>query len=328
MAEMNTTTADLLQQMIDIKKNTREAIAGKGVEIVGGMITYPQAIEAIPQVFTGTEIDFTRAGWLQSDSDDQNRIYNISMEEALTQANIMWKSYGDYTKWTKSYDTGFDLGDVRVRPSGWSNLVIAPMIINYEKDYKLYNGSYVDGSLFAQCFKLRYAPTIDVSNTTSLHHMFALCYSLIQAPFLETGHITNMDSMFRYCNSLTTIPQYDMSSVTNVNEMFAWCAGLTTLPRLNWSSVTDTRDVFLSCYKLKKVGGFIGLKTSLEIRNTILDSESLVNIFNDLYDWVENPDGLPDIEGGPYIYLTSVLLNKLSASQKAIAINKGWTLAY
>ena len=40
MAEMNTTTADLLQQMIDIKKDTRSAIAGKGVTIVGGMETY------------------------------------------------------------------------------------------------------------------------------------------------------------------------------------------------------------------------------------------------------------------------------------------------
>lgn len=47
MAEMNTNTAELLQQMIDIKRDMRTAIGNKGVTVVSGMESYPSAIESI-----------------------------------------------------------------------------------------------------------------------------------------------------------------------------------------------------------------------------------------------------------------------------------------
>lgn len=47
MAEMNTNTAELLQRMIDIKKDMRTAIGNKGVTVVSGMESYPSAIESI-----------------------------------------------------------------------------------------------------------------------------------------------------------------------------------------------------------------------------------------------------------------------------------------
>jgi surface protein len=50
---MEKNTAELLQQMIDIKRDMRTAIGNKGVTVVSGMESYPSAIESIQQEISG-----------------------------------------------------------------------------------------------------------------------------------------------------------------------------------------------------------------------------------------------------------------------------------
>ena len=249
---MNTTTADLLQQMIDIKKNTREAIAGKGVEIVGGMITYPQAIGAISQMFVGSEIDFTRAGWLKSNSDETNRLESNYINDALSYANLLWRLYGDMSTWEKNsiytknplaYDT---------------NMVIAPGIqVSDSMERLTSNKGWSDiCGLFEGCSSLRYVPNIDFTPSTKevyAEHMFEGCGELRVLGELKTSNVVNMSDMFKDCSSLTSIPQMDTSNVTAMYQMFFNCTKLTTIPQLDTSNVGNMNSMFYNCSSLTSI---------------------------------------------------------------------------
>lgn len=353
MAEMNTTTAELLQQMIDIKRETRTAISNKGVSIVGGMETYPTAIDGIKQEVTGLAYDFTRAGWLQSDSDAVSQREAQFINDSIDYTALMWQNYGDYDQWPNTY---YDGENYKVRPSGWSKLVVAPNIINYENEYPLYNGTYITGGLFSLCSNLRYVPTFDTSNSVNMNNMFALCYSLSFAPYLDTSNVTNMSSMFRHCTCLvdvplyttskvtdmsymfegcellTTIPQLNTSNVTNMRYMFNDCANLVSLPKLNANNLKQTLSIFDGCSSLTEFGGFENLKVSISIdtvtgtRVTKLNKQSILNVIDGLYDWVTNPQGLNQSEWDESPTITGALRVSLTNAEIAIATNKGWTL--
>jgi surface protein len=353
MAEMNTTTAELLQQMIDIKKDTRASIESKGVEIVGGMVTYPEAIDEIKQEVTGLAYDFTRAGWLPSNSDAMSQREAQFINDSIDYTAVMWQNYGDYNKWPETYNDG---KLCKIHPSGWRKLVVAPNIVNYEKIYPFYNRTYITGGLFSLCSNLRYVPTFDTSNSTKMNNMFALCYSLSFAPYLDTSNVTDMDSMFRYCTCLvdvplyntskvedmsnmfqycellSTIPQFDTSSVTNMRYMFQDCANLFSVPKLNANNLKQALAIFDGCSSLTEFGGFENLKVSLDVdfvtgtRKTKLNKQSMLNIIDGLYDWTTNPQGLNQSEWDESPTITGALRVSLTNEEIAIATNKGWVL--
>ena len=89
MAEMNTNTAELLQQMIDIKKDTRAAIEEKGVSVFGGMVTYPEAISRIVVGYDEGSIDYTRAGWTSENSVEQNEENRLAAIDGLDYAILL-----------------------------------------------------------------------------------------------------------------------------------------------------------------------------------------------------------------------------------------------
>ena len=314
---MDKNTAELLQEMIDIKKNTRSAIENKGVSIVGGMKTYPTSIGEISQVFAGTEIDFTRAGWLQSESDESNRKESEDIEGALKLANYMFRNYGDFSKWERNY------ASVGVQPTRWNELVIAP---------KMYNLTGNMNELFHGCTRLKYVPILNTSSVTSMRGLFWDCGSLTTIPFLDTSSVTDMSDMFIDCLALTTIPFLDTSSVTNMLYMFLGCNSLTTIPLLDTSNVKSKSalySAFDACYRLTYLGGFKNLKVSIDLGSSkILAVGSVMNVFNNLYDWVANPRELDQSEWdpNPSIKLHSDVLSQLTGDQIAIATNKGWTL--
>lgn len=322
MAEMNTTTADLLQQMIDIKKNTREAIAGKGVTIVGGMETYPTAIDEISQIFAGTEIDFTRAGWLKSDSDRQNQVESGYINEALQYSNLMWQLYGDYLNWDDSTYYGR-----RYAPDWDDKLVIAPMIVNYELDKPCV------GSPFSDCHSLRYVPPFDTSRTTDFSGFFQYCQSLIYAPLLDTSKGTNFFNMFDYCTSLRSIPQYDTSNAEDVRQMFGGCSMVKSISKLNFSKVKQADYLLGGCDSLEYLGGFEGMKLDIDMHYCkVLTRESIINVIDNVYNWQSNPNNLDyrDWGGSMVHYLTIYvrLRDILSDDDIARATNKGWTIRF
>ena len=156
--------------------------------------------------------------------------------------------------------------------------------------------------------------------------MFYNCTSLTSIPQLDTSKVTNMSSMFSNCSSLTSIPQLDTSNVTNMYNMFYYCTSLTSIPLLDCSSINKTQTPFgySSLNKLTDLGGFKDLKVSWS--SNFLDRvpnatvESLMNVINNLYDLTAN--GL----SGKTLNFGTTNLNKLTDEQKAVAVNKGWTL--
>ena len=182
------------------------------------------------------------------------------------------------------------------------------------------------GSMFNGCSSLTSIPQMDTSKVTSMGSMFSSCSSLTSVPQMDTSKVTSMNSMFYDCSSLTSIPQMDTSKVPNMFFMFAGCYSLTSIPLLDCSSVTSTSTPFAygSLDKLTDLGGFKDLKVSwssgfLErVPNATV--ESLMNVINNLYDLTAN--GL----SGQTLKFGTTNLNKLTDEQKAVAINKGWTL--
>ena len=176
-------------------------------------------------------------------------------------------------------------------------------------------------TIFNRCKLLTTIPLLDTSNVTDMSNMFSGCSSLTSIPQLDTSKVVNMNNMFYSCSSLTSIPQLDTSNVTKMSCMFADCSSLTSVPRLDATSLTDTTTMFgyTDFNKFTTFGGFTGLKVNLNLAScAALTKTSLLNVFNEAADVTASPKTLT---------LGSTNLNKLTDEEKAIATNKGWTLA-
>ena len=218
-------------------------------------------------------------------------------------------------------------------------------------------------NMFFRCRSLISIPQLDTSKVTKMSGMFYGCNSLTTIPQLDTSNVTLMGEtemrppspwiptvetygMFQNCKSLTTIPMLNTSNVTNMEKMFMGCTSLTTIPQLDTSKLEGSRWMFdlcdnlvsvprldmsnnVACYgmfgqkgelrKLTDIGGLIGLKDNLQLdKCPNLTHDSLMNVINDAADVTADPKTLT---------LGTENLNKLTDADKAIATNKGWTLA-
>ena len=201
-------------------------------------------------------------------------------------------------------------------------------------------------AMFYGCFTITESPILDCSNATNLFRLFWECGNLTDAHVINTGLAQRMDCMFDSCGKLTGITEtIDLSSCTNANSMFAGCSSLKripnlinttkltsitnifggchsliTIPEMDWSNVTSVWvwAEFNGCSSLTDVGGFIGLKVEINMSSCPLTHGSLMNIINKAADVTENPKTMTFGESN---------LAKLTDEEKAIATNKGWTLA-
>ena len=178
-------------------------------------------------------------------------------------------------------------------------------------------------SMFNNCSSLTTIPLLNTSKVTNMSYMFYLCNPLTYIPQLDTSNVTNMESMFSYCSALTTIPQMDTSKVTDMSSMFYNCIALTSVPRLDATSLTDASSMFgyywTSPDKFTDFGGLTNLKIDLNLSKcSKLTHDSLMNVINEAADVTASPKTLT---------LGSENLAKLTDEDKAIATNKGWTLA-
>jgi surface protein len=293
MAEMNTNTAELLQQMIDIKRDMRTAIGNKGVTVVSGMESYPSAIESIQQEISG----------------------GVKLPDGTKFSNSTFTS-------VPFFDTSA-MTDMKEMFYNCSNLITIPQ-------FDTSNVTNMRG-MFYSCDKLTTIPQINTSNVTDMYAMFSACFNLTTIPQINTSKVESMSEMFYNCSNLITIPQFDTSKVESMSEMFRYCESLISVPTLNCGSAKTCIYMFASCPNLENIGGLIDYGKSV-YSPTPMDSymfydchkltrQSCINIFNTIYD--RGANGMDVLT----LYFETEVFRELLPEDIAIATNKGWSIA-
>ena len=155
------------------------------------------------------------------------------------------------------------------------------------------------------------------SDVTNMEYMFYNCSSLTSVPLLDTSKVTIMDTMFSYCSQLTSVPLFDTSNVTSMHEMFSQCKRLTSVPSFDTSNVEDMGYMFDGCSNLETIH-MINIGVSLDIHSsTKFTREALLEIIGNL----------KTVTTTKRLTMGATNLAKLTEEDKAIATNKGWTLA-
>ena len=166
---------------------------------------------------------------------------------------------------------------------------------------------------------------IDTRRVTNMYGMFSNCSSLtsLDVSGINTQNVINMQSMFQGCSPLTSLDMsgFNTQNVTNMQNMFLGCSSLTFInlgDKFDASKVSSVTYMFRSCPSLKTITGCIkNLRISLNLSSCPLDHDSALRIIN----------GLATVTTAQTLTLSSKTKSTLSATEKAVLINKGWTLA-
>ena len=171
--------------------------------------------------------------------------------------------------------------------------------------------------MFYECQNLTSVPLFDTKKVTNMKSMFKHCSKLTSVPLLDTKKVINMESMFQSCSKLTSVPLFDTSNVTNMYYMFYNCSSLTSIPLLDISNVTSMYDMFFGCSRLETIH-MINIGADLNIHySTKFTREALLEIIGNL----------KTVTSTKTLTMGATNLAKLTEEDKAIATNKGWTLA-
>ena len=167
----------------------------------------------------------------------------------------------------------------------------------------------------------------DTSKVINFNGAFQYCNPLLKCPNIDTTSAIDMGDMFYYCSSLKYAPSLNTSNVTQISGMFTLCNSLISVPLLDCSNVTSIYNVFgySDIKTLTDLGGFKNLK--INFTNGLnhlpnLTVQSLMDVINNLYDFRANGDSTTTRT----LQLGTTNLNKLTDEQKAVAVNKGWSL--
>ena len=159
--------------------------------------------------------------------------------------------------------------------------------------------------------------SISFDYITDMTAMFCDCNNITTIPLIDTSNVIYMGGMFKLCDNLITIPKLNTSNVTNMGGMFTNCFKLKIVPALDMSKVTYCDRMFSECSELEEIH-ITGMKVSFSISSSNKLTESaLVEILNNL----------ATVTSTQTLRMGSTNLAKLTDEEKAIAINKGWTLA-
>ena len=173
-------------------------------------------------------------------------------------------------------------------------------------------------SMFNNCRNLTTVPLFNTSNVKNMDSMFSTCFNLTTVPLFDTKNVTNMASMFYYCSNLATVPLFDTKNVTDMNNMFFYCSNLATVPLFDTKNVTNMRNMLSGCSSLEEIH-MININANLNISSsTKFTREAILEIIGNLK---------AQTSGTKTLTMGSTNLAKLTEEDKAIATNKGWTLA-
>ena len=190
---------------------------------------------------------------------------------------------------------------------------------------KWYTGNVKDmASMFFSCSSLTQLDVSnwDTSNATNMGGMFFSCSSLTQLDVSnwDTKNVTSMGYMFSSCLKLIQLDlnKWDTKNVTSMGSMFDGCKSLTSLDVSNFdtSKVANMSGFIVNASALQS---FIScaIPVSFGANGTALTHDSLMSIINNLVTVTKTQT----------LTLGSTNLAKLTDTEKAIATNKGWTLA-
>jgi surface protein len=205
-------------------------------------------------------------------------------------------------------------------------------------DIKTIGSATVLTSLFENCFSLQSIPWFNTVNVTSMGNMFFNCISLRTIPLLDTSSVTSMSQMFRGCSTLQTIPLLNTSSVTQTSSMFNSCPNLQSIPLLDTSSVTNMDTMFQNCFTINNIPPLdttlvnanfsmfivcnslnrcqMVFQRTVSFANCQLSRDAIVEIFNNLAVVVSETITITGNWG----------VTALTPAQRAIALNKNWTI--
>ena len=160
-------------------------------------------------------------------------------------------------------------------------------------------------------------PQLNTSNATNMNSMMYSCDNLTTIPLFDTSKVQTMRSMCFECTQLTTIPLLDTSNVTDMFQIFRYCEKLVTIPALDVSKNLNFSNSFNGCTSLKSIL-MTGMKVSFNISSsTKFERADLLIILNNL----------ATVTTTQTLTMGATNLAKLTDEDKAIATNKGWTLA-
>lgn len=161
-------------------------------------------------------------------------------------------------------------------------------------------------------------PEFDTSGFDSMYQICDGCSALEYVPALDTSQVTNMMYAFRDCVNLEEIGTLDTSKITSATSLFHGCTKLRKIASVDFSSVTaQINTAFTSCAALVDIRFEGIIKVDIAMSGCPnLSVESLLSLLN----------ALSAVVSGKTCNIGSKNLGKLTAAQRAIATNKGWTL--
>lgn len=174
-------------------------------------------------------------------------------------------------------------------------------------------------------------PKYDFNITGNCGQMFSatnitdLCGKTIWRGLKFTmSNLTYAASMFAYANKITHIPAISLVGLKSANGLFNFCVALVTIDELAIDESYAFIGDFDYCDNLENltIKGTIG-KNGLKVSwSTKLTHDSLMSIINALKDYSADTSGTTWA-----VTLGTENLAKLTDTEKAIATQKGWTLA-
>ena len=185
--------------------------------------------------------------------------------------------------------------------------------------------------MFYQCSSLTRLPddftTVSASNSDAFEQFLGATYNLTEitegtcSGFGNAG-VTDYEEAFEntYFNKLPdsfTGINNNADNITRMPEMFNAAAGLKHVPTIDASNVSSsTTNTFYQAYCLESGGILSGITQNVSYRRTNMDREAMTAVFSGL----GNASKTININETP-------AEGNLTDQDKAIATNKGWTIA-
>lgn len=155
-------------------------------------------------------------------------------------------------------------------------------------------------------------------------YCFDSMFNLENLDFLEGVKFKTFFDSISSCYSIKKIPFIDLSEVTDVRGSINYCYSLEEIEALDFNSATDLSNTLVNNLNLRRINKISNINASgLKLNNsTLLEHDTLIKILNALKDYSDS------LEEKVYqLTLGEFNLAKLTDDEKAIATNKGWTLA-
>ena len=172
--------------------------------------------------------------------------------------------------------------------------------------------------MFSYCRKLKKIPDLNMnSGSKAMMYMFNYCESIETLPMIDTSNAWTLENFCSYCKNLKTIPELNLTGVRKLDGAFYNCNSLQSIPHIDAGSIDSFYNTFYGCSSISSFKMY-NIKADLNLSGSnMFTRESLVEILNNL----------STVTSTKTLTIGSTNLAKLTDEDKAIATNKGWTLA-